>query len=209
METERIKISNQGHGVDEAMAVADKAAVYGDLDDKQKIRLRLLSEELIGLLRGVAGDVEAYFKIVQNDKKYELHLNSDIVMNQELHKQLVALSTSGTNAAAAGFMGKLREFIAVSLLPTVGEGRMNPGISLGLINTDNVMGYQSNVDAYMWSMQQYKESLDELDDPDDAEINTGEAWDELEKSIVAQIADEVKVRVVGSDVEIIIFKDFS
>ena len=86
---------------------------------------------------------------------------------------------------------------------------MNPGISLGLINTDNVMGYQSNVDAYMWSMQQYKESLDELDDPDDAEINTGEAWDELEKSIVAQIADEVKVRVVGSDVEIIIFKDFS
>ena len=36
-----------------------------------------------------------------------------------------------------------------------------------------------------------------------------EVWDELEKSIVAKLSDEIKIAMKGSDVEITIFKSFS
>ena len=35
-----------------------------------------------------------------------------------------------------------------------------------------------------------------------------EAWDELERSIIANIADDVKVKILGNKVEIIVFKNF-
>jgi hypothetical protein len=35
-----------------------------------------------------------------------------------------------------------------------------------------------------------------------------EAQDELERSIVANLADEVKVNIVNSDVEVVIYKAF-
>ena len=43
----------------------------------------------------------------------------------------------------------------------------------------------------------------------DAERNNAEPWDELEKSIIANLADDVIVSVKGSSVEIVILKDFN
>ena len=63
--------------------------------------------------------------------------------------------------------------------------------------------YENNVNAYMWSLQRYKSALDGIED-----METEDAWDELEKSIVASIADDVQVSVKGSSVEIAIFKNF-
>ena len=33
-----------------------------------------------------------------------------------------------------------------------------------------------------------------------------EAWDELEKSVIAHVADEVKISIRGYDVEMIVYK---
>ncbi len=67
------------------------------------------------------------------------------------------------------------------------------------------MGYVSGVDTYSWSMSTYvsrvRSRLGELAEAD-------EAWDELEKSIVANLADEVTVNIVGNAVEIVITKTF-
>ena len=63
----------------------------------------------------------------------------------------------------------------------------------------------SGMDAYVWSMENYKEEIQiQMDDSEDA----AEAWDELEKSIVRKLADEVSVRIIGASVEIIVFKEF-
>ena len=35
-----------------------------------------------------------------------------------------------------------------------------------------------------------------------------EAWDELEKSVIAHVADEVRISIHGYDVEMIVFKKF-
>ena len=54
-------------------------------------------------------------------------------------------------------------------------------------------------------MSSYITSVNNSDsDNDDA----NEAKDELERSIVANLADEVKVNIVNSNVEVTIFKSF-
>jgi len=53
--------------------------------------------------------------------------------------------------------------------------------------------------AYAWSLQKYRVKSEEKKD---------EAWDELEKSIIANIADDVLVSLNGKSVEIIVKKTF-
>ena len=50
-----------------------------------------------------------------------------------------------------------------------------------------------------WSLNKYKDAQKEKEEP----------WDEIEKSIIANIADNVKVSVKGKVVEIVITKDFA
>ena len=54
--------------------------------------------------------------------------------------------------------------------------------------------------AGIWSFCDYKKSL--------AGSSPDENWDELEKSIVANLADEVKVGIRDNTVELIIDKKF-
>ena len=203
MVTEKVRIDSQGAGVEKALSITEKAGAYGDLDKRETIRLRLLAEELIGLMRGIAGEIEADFWIEKEDNSYILKLHSDIDMSRELRKQFLEVSSSGTNSAVKGFMGKIRESIAVALLPTEDLNVAMQGVTLGLMTMGCPEVYENNVNAYMWSLQRYKSALDGIED-----LETEDAWDELEKSIVASIADDVQVSVKGSSVEIAIFKNF-
>ena len=51
----------------------------------------------------------------------------------------------------------------------------------------------------MWNLEQYKQQ---------AKAET-EAWDELEKSVLASVADDVTVGVKGNRAEIVIVKNFA
>lgn len=129
MKTETIHVTSLGLGMDEALAVTEKTGLASGLEKKQILRLRLLAEELIGMLRGIAGDVEADYWLERNGRAYALHLRSDVTMTREMHEQLIAVSTSGENAAAKGFMGKIREMIAVALLPRESGSSLLSGLS--------------------------------------------------------------------------------
>ena len=72
MITDIIKIKGDGKGSDEALTATEKAAKYNDLTGKEAIRLRLLTEELIGMFHGVAGgNGDADFWIEENNKEYK------------------------------------------------------------------------------------------------------------------------------------------
>ena len=201
MVTDVIKIDNQAKGVQQAIGITEMAAEFGGLSHKEGIRLRLLTEELIGMTRGIAGRVMSDFWIKQDGKSYTLHLKFEIRMTREIREQLLGVSSSGKNSAQLGFMGKLLEGIAAMMLPY--DDAYSDAISgnLGFMTMGDIDTHQQSVNAYRWSLQNYKESLGEGDETD-------AAWDELEKSIVASIADDVKVSVKGSNVEIVICKNF-
>ena len=58
-------------------------------------------------------------------------------------------------------------------------------------------------ESYAWSMDDYRDQLRQHH-----ELSQGgqEEWDELERSVVAKLADDVKVSIRGRDVEMVIIK---
>ena len=201
MVSDIIKINNDGENIDEVLNLTEKVATYGGLDSKKTIRLRLLAEELVGIMRGITGQSGSDFWIETEKNKYNLFLKTHVFMNQELYSQFIDVSSSGKNAAAKGLTGKIRECIAVALLPTSNMPSPLQHPASNIMTLGNVSTYQSNLNAFAWSLHNYKQSLENTT-ADDAI----QAWDELEKSIVANVADDVQVRVEGSLVEIKITK---
>ena len=205
MKTSEIIVNTQGVGMDEALAATEKLGRDSGLSHKENLRLRLLAEELIGLMRGITGSVEARYQAGQEEREFTLSLSANVVLDQEMRRQLIAASSSGKNAAAKGLMGRIREMVAIVLLPRSQEPAALTNLSLGLISMGSPMGYAAGEDAYTWSMSTYMSELqNSMNEAEDAK----EAYDELEKSIVANLADEVSVSIVGARVEITITKAF-
>ncbi len=205
MKTSEIKITTQGVGMEGALAATEQLGLDSGLGHKEVLRLRLLAEELVGMLRGITGSMEAYYQAQQEDRKFLLRLSAEVGMTQELRKQLLAASTSGRNAAAKGFMGRIREMIAAVILPQSGDSAPLQGLSLGLMGLGSPSHYSVGMDAYAWTMSRY---VSEVQSSREVSEEAAEAWDELEKSIVANLADEVSVKIQGAKVEIAITKAF-
>ena len=201
MRSEIIKTASRGTGISEALAMTEKLASESGLEKKPVLHMRLLAEELFGMLRSIAGDAEADYWIETEGKSFELHLKSGVEMTREMRQQLLSASTRGENAAARGFMGKIRDLITAALLP-----RENgpSGFSVGLMGLGSPGGYRAG--SYEWNMKTYKSAVADRTATDGV---AAEAWDELEKSIVARIADDVKIGIDGDDVELTVYKTFA
>lgn len=202
MKTAPIIVTGQGSGVKDALALTERIGKESGLSPKSTLHLRLLGEELFGMLRGIAGEISADYWIDYAEKAFELHMKSTIAMTPEMKEQFLAVSSSGVNEASRSFMGKIRVMIASALLPT------KEAIPFGIIiNTAAAApgGSGFGVLDGDWSMAGYKAELKKHE----GDRGAKEAWDELEKSIVASIADDVRVKIIGNTVEIIVTKAFS
>lgn len=197
MKSDVILVSNDGSGVREALEQAESVAAYKQLSQKEALHLRLLSEEMLGMLQAMLGTVEARFWIEDKRRFFELHLCADTLMSGEKRRQLLSVTTSGKNAAATGIMGRIREAFAAAMEAEndssqyfvndlmLGTGAGHPEMSM--MHT-----------PVSWSLLEYRSSVP----------SGTEAWDELEKSIVANLADEVRVYIKGGEVELVIYKKF-
>ena len=204
MNKNSVIIDNAGNGFAEALEISNKMGVDAGLDKKELLRLRLLTEETIGLLRGIAGDIKAEYTIAQYGKEFTLSLNGDVVLDKTMHDQLIDASTRGENSAVKGFTGKLKEMIGTMLLPGTLGHTVVSGLSMGLTNMGSPASIDTSATAakeYLWSLEKYEEAVKESNNPS--------ATDMLEKSIIANVADEVQVNIVNPHVEIKVFKIFS
>lgn len=188
MKTDVIRISNDGSGMEEALAQAEKVAQYKNLQPKDTRHLRLLAEEMLGMMRSITGEREGCFWIEDQDNEYQLHLQVETMMDFVKQENLLAVSTSGKNEAAKGFMGRIRAFF-------------NP---MDWANAPVPVSAESMNPVYSWSMSSYRQMVRE--GMEQEQEGAAEAWDELEKSVVSKIADDVKVRIEGRKVEMIILK---
>ena len=202
MRTENITVSSLGEGISEAMGATEALAGAAGLTDKEQLRLRLLTEELLGMMRGIVGGVEAVFHAENEGKEFRLCLGADVTMSQEMRRELISVSSDRENAAAKGFMGKLREMVAILMLPRESGPTL---ATLGLMSYGSASGFRAGSVSYAWSLNQYKTGVNDNRGTDTV---ADDAWDELEKSIVANLADEVSVSIAGSHVETVIYKKF-
>lgn len=205
MKTAEIRIT----GIDDwrrALVATEKQGEESGLSVKQNLRLRLLAEELIGFINSLTGDVDALYWIDRQGSTFTLHLKAeDIIMNREIREELLAAASSGKNSAAKGLMGKLRDMVAAVMTPSAQGPSVLSGLSLGLMGSASPTGENAGMSSYVWSLKNYKEKLQAKDG---SEIDLDEAAEDLERSIVANLADEVLVSIVGSKVQIDITKAF-
>ena len=123
-------------------------------------------------------------------------------MNAELRGNLLDASKSGKNAHAKGVTGKLRDLFERMLEPrTVSDG----GEIITFFDHDMFASAEFGMlpmpSVNQWSLRNYRQAAEDGHTPK-------EIWDELEKSVVANLADDVQIGIVGSNVEMIIFKKF-
>ncbi len=144
----------------------------------------------MGMVRAIAGDIRGEFWIENDGPQYELHLRAETDMDFEKREKLIATSTKGINEAERGLMGKIRAFFEPA-----------EGIPLYLDFDATPNGIYSDL---MWSMSVYQQQLQQQ--MLEKRAGAAEAWDELEQSVVAHVADDVKVGIRGSEVEMIVSK---
>ena len=110
MVTDVIVVSTQGNRMETALEQAEKVAAYKGLAKRDELQLRLLTEEMMGLVRSITGKKEGRFWIEDQDGEYKLHLQVDTRLTSEKREQLLAVSATGKNESAKGIMGRLRDF---------------------------------------------------------------------------------------------------
>ena len=98
MQTDKIQILSNGEGIEAALAESEKFAAYMGIEGKPALHLRLLTEELLGMVRAITGDFKAYFWIEnQEGGGYRIHLDAETPMNLDKKTELISLSSKGVN----------------------------------------------------------------------------------------------------------------
>ena len=200
----KIAVNNTGSGMNEALDLTDRTAEALSLSKKDSFHLRLLAEEMLGMVRAITGDFVANFWIENDGKDCTLHLSAKSDMDYQKRTDMLSVSTTGRNTARLGIMEKIRGFFEAGLWG------MDEGFRLQAEYAPDIFGYGAlgGIDAgmteavYSWSMQKYKS------DVESSRAENPDAWDELEKSIIANIADDVNVGVRRDSAELAVHKKF-
>ena len=198
MRTDVIAVTSRGTQMEIALGQVDKVAAYKGLTGKNALHLRLLAEEMLGMMRSITGETKGEFWIEDDEQgTYQLHLQVKTRMDSEKRDSLLAASSTGKNESAKGLMGRLRDFFdrgADEDVAAAHSSLLMPGVM-----------EQSSLPTldWEWSMTRYQTALNTRKNSDSA---AREAWDELEKSVVAHVADDVRVAIRGRQVEMIIVK---
>lgn len=196
MKSDILKLKNDGSVSVEILNEVENCSNYCRLDKKQTLQMRLLSEELLGMLPELLENCEGEFWFERNKQCCELHVLAGISgTDLDARERVLSISSTGKNAAATGIMGKVRaaaeHLMAYILYPDVPAA----------ITTGDLYFSETSLHTYAWSLSNYITQVQQEERKD--------AWDELEKSIVAKLADDVTVSIHGDRVEIIVKKTFA
>ncbi len=211
MKTRKLYFSNEERLIDDALNNVEDSLNELKLGRKDMLHLKLLFEEAIGMVRAMSGDFSALIWAEKYKTQCAIRLILITKMDIDKKADFISASSKKTNASAVGVMGKISDIIETGLLSY--EGVMNlqqkyngTAVNYGMMGTYMDLGIGANpavVGGVNWSLVDYKNQLTQIDDAQASE----EAWDELEKSIVASIARDVIVGIKKNTVNITIVTD--
>ncbi len=174
------------------------------VSERDELRIKLLFEETISMLKMLSADFKADIWFERQGKEFQIKAEAYAQMNAPLKKELIDISTDKSNKAIKGIMSKIGDVIENGLLhysevmkvsQEYGGNTVEPGL----------MGIYGGIDGIepgvMWTLSDYRTSIDEGKPEDDG---YSDAVDELEKSIIANIAKDVLVGVKGNKIDMTI-----
>lgn len=200
METEKMLINSKNIALYDTLAKVDDYLDDFNFRPKDKLHIRLLIEETLGMLKAMTGEYTALLWGEQSDQECRIRLTAKTEMDIDKKKEILSVSKSGSNAFSKGFMGKIADIMENALLNFDNVMALQQQYGGGYVDYAS-LGVNPSELAFSWSLDQYRIALNDGRADDEAK---GEAWDELEKSIVASIAKDVIVGVKKEHVELAI-----
>ncbi len=202
MKSDVCKLTNDKSTLNNILAEAEKSASYNKLSAKQSLQLRLLAEEMVGMLPELLEIGNGEFWIENDGPEYELHAAIKTKrMTLDKKEEIMSVSKSGVNASSKGIINKIK-LIAESMADGYVEAsKMSNTAGYEFYDMGSATGQlQNEIWSEAWSLKNYRDNAQDNKDK--------ETWDELEKSVIANIADDVIVGYIGKKVNIIIKKVF-
>ncbi len=203
MKTDVYKFEKAVTGLAGINTLAEKAAQYCGLDEKQTLKLMLLCEELVGMLPNLLIYGKGEFWIEAENKSFEIHsvVEAEDLLSSLDREEILKVSKSGRNAAAVGIMNKIKIAAEVMLANYALSNGVSGDVVYDPAPLDFIeMGAYQDPVGYSseWSLLSYKKKAE----------NNPAKWDELERSIIAKLADDVTVGIISGKVEITVKKKF-
>ena len=199
MKSNVCKIENGTKDLAAILKESEKVAVYNELTHKQTLQLRLICEEIDGMLPNIidAFNGDLWFEFEDGVCKVKISLRFD-EFTAEKKEELVGIAKNKKNASAVGIVGKIRSAIENVFLDETSARMFSVSASSMYMSTD----YHDRVDySYIWKLEDYRNNARSAEKTED--------WDELEKSVLANVADDVVVGVKGKQADIVIVKKFA
>ena len=206
--SKELTLYSSGDNLDKVLEEADAFASFMGLPDKESRYLRLITEETIGMIRTITGELSAKLVFSGGDESYTISLETITFMDIKKHDELLALSKSGKNESAKGVMGKIREaFELANMIPDQNSKDAwmmygSPAMTWGMPNEGTM--FMSPSEPVYWTLKGYRSTLDADKESDE---DAAEAWDELEKSIVGNLADDIKIGIRNGHVQMDVIRD--
>ena len=177
---------------------SERVAEYNGFTHKQTLQLRLLCEEIDGMLPNLIDDFEGDLWIEYEEGTCRVNVRVKIPeFDARKKEELIGIAKNKKNAAAVGIVGKIRNAIEnLFLRDGEEEGYIDPA-DLFYCSAEYYEGVNY---SYLWTLNRYKSTVQEAEKVED--------WDELEKSIIANLADDVIVGVKGKEATITVVKKF-
>ncbi|MEG1605570.1 MAG: hypothetical protein RR452_06185 [Clostridia bacterium] len=155
--------------------------------------LRLLTEEMFSMCKDLLDVTQLDFEVKHDANQYVLRASTQTRVDEVAREQFLSMSSSGKNTANKGIKGLLDAvFEAMSFEndPSLTEAYLSYGMRMPRD------GY-----TFMWTLSQYADAAP-------AE-NVKSAWDGMEKSIIANFADDISIGVRSGRLEMTVTKTFN
>ena len=194
MKSNVCKIEKGTRDLEAILKESERVAEYNGLTHKQTLQLRLLCEEIDGMLPNIIEDFEGELWIDFEDGICKVNVSVQMPkLEIDKKEELINIAKNKKNASAEGVLGKIRSMVENFFL--------NEDVLRGYAISSEPFSVYSGINySSYWSLAQHKEIV-KIE-------NNYEAWDELEKSVISSVADDVIVGVRGKKVDIIIVKKF-
>ena len=199
MKSNVCKIENGTKDLAAILGESERVAAYNGLTHKQTLQLRLLCEEIDGMLPNIIDEFEGSLWIDFEDGVCSVHISIKFPeFDSGKKEEIIGIAKNKKNAAAFGIVGKIRDAIENFFLSE------DAALALAVASENfcPATGYSEILDySYLWRLEEYRNSIKKEEQTED--------WDELEKSVIASVADDVIVGVKGKQADIIIVKKFA